>query len=118
MISQRIKAALAAAEARGVVLGNPSLATAREHAVKARVAGADRRATRGRMEPHALDRPHATKKPLRKAKGDPKQQRRKGGTILARAPWWPTMGGKAYHLHLHAGAGSAVEHHLPRRGYA
>jgi hypothetical protein len=58
MISQRIKAALAAAEARGVVLGNPSLATAREHAVKARVAGADRRATRGRLEPGAIDRQH------------------------------------------------------------
>jgi len=44
MISQRTKAALGAAKARGQKLGNPKLAEARETAVASRVASADRSA--------------------------------------------------------------------------
>jgi hypothetical protein len=42
----------------------------------------------------------ATKKPLRKAKGDPKQQRRKGGTIPGPGPLMAHHGGKAYHIYI------------------
>jgi DNA invertase Pin-like site-specific DNA recombinase len=44
MIAARTKAALAAAKARGVVLGSPKLAEARELATAANVANADRHA--------------------------------------------------------------------------
>jgi DNA invertase Pin-like site-specific DNA recombinase len=44
MISQRTKAALGAAKARGQKLGNPNLADARETATASRVASADRHA--------------------------------------------------------------------------
>jgi len=44
MISTRTKAALAAAKARGVQLGNPRVKTARRHAVEAIKAAADQSA--------------------------------------------------------------------------
>jgi hypothetical protein len=63
--------------------------------------------TWGRVEP-SPSTGRATKKPTRgKAKGDSKQRRPKVHHPGPGAPWWPTMGGKAF-----------VKHHMPRRGHA